>query len=154
MHWSAFGSEGCRHLKFESEAQIVFFLRHTWFTTRARHTSAAQRCFLCQTSQQVHKRSVRYLLMWHLLERKAHHETPRQSEVLNFILDVAQALARSLFISRRTDRHLLTSANTLALCCCDGKVSFGSIKIPSRNELGLVWLREIPRGASHLQRRD
>lgn len=55
---------------------------------------------------------------------EAHHETPRQSEILYFILDVAQELDRSLFISRRTDGHLLTSANTLALCCCDEKVEF------------------------------
>lgn len=76
MHCSAFGSEGCCHLKFKSEAQIVFFLRHTWFTTRARHTSTAQRCFLCQTSQQVHKRSVHYLFMWHLFKRSASRNSP------------------------------------------------------------------------------
>lgn len=78
----------------------------------------------------------------------------QQSEILNFILYVAQELYQSLFISRWTNSHLLTSANTLALCCCDKKVSFGSIQIPSRNKLSLVWLREIPCGASHLQCRD
>lgn len=93
--------------------------------------------------------------LWGTFPNEAHHETPQRSEILKlYSVRSTVMLCQSLFISPWTDSHFLTSANTLALCCCDEKVSFAPIKIPSRNKPSVAWQREIPCGASHLQCRD